>query len=118
MKPTFNSLSVLAVLGFTGFLAFVGNGYDSTVVFSFAYFFYLGYLWIRPDELFWEYVFKSATWTLAVNALFLMVWVSVYYLANLDEPFINMGFWLNFGLIHTLFNAILIGYISRDGISA
>lgn len=118
MNRSFNALSLLSMLGFLGFLAFIGNGYDSTVIFSLAYFFYLGYLWIRPDELFWQYVLKAAAYALALGMVFLSVWVVIYYVAQSDESFIIMGFWISYALLHTGFNAILLGLLSQDRLTA
>ena len=114
MTRSFNYLSVLSVFGLIGFLAFVGEGFDSTVAISFAYFGYLGYIFIRPDELFWQYVLKSAAITLAVSLTFISIWVSVYYLTQAESDFIFMGFWVMYALVHGVFNAVFVTYTTLD----
>lgn len=114
MLRDFNYLSGVSIFGFIGFLAFVGGDYDSSVAFSFAYFAYLGYIFLRPDELFWKYVLKSAAITLAITLIFISGWVSVYYLTQAESDFIFMGFWVMFALMHVVFNAIFITYTTLD----
>lgn len=114
MRPQFNGLSLLAMLGLIGFLAFVEDSYDSRVAMSFGYFFYLIYLWVRPDELFWQYVLKAAAYTMALSLILMSVWVALYYVMRLDESFIFMGFWVMYSLLHIGFNSILAWFISMD----
>lgn len=114
MTRSFNYLSVASVFGLIGFLAFVGESYDSTIAISFAYFAYLAYLFIRPDELFWQYVLKSAAITLAVSLTFISIWVSLYYLTQADSDFIFMGFWVMYALMHLVFNGVFVTYTSLD----
>ncbi len=114
MTRSFNYLSLASFFGLIGFLAFVGEGFDSTVAISFAYFGYLGYVFIRPDELFWKYVLKSAAITFAVSLIFISGWVSLYYLTQAESDFIFMGFWVMYGLMHVVFNAVFVTYTSLD----
>lgn len=114
MTRSFNYLSIGSIFGLIGFLAFTGDHYDSTIAISFAYFGYLGYLFLRPDELFWQYVLKSAAIALAVSLLFMSGWVSVYYIAQADADFIFMGFWVLYGLMHFIFNAAFLTYTALD----
>lgn len=115
MTRSFNYLSVLSVFGLIGFLAFVGEGFDSSVALSFGYFAYLGYIFVRPDELFWKYVLRSAAITLAVSLIFISGWVSVYYLTQAESDFIFMGFWVMYALMHVVFNVVFVTHITLDG---
>ncbi len=118
MTRSFNYLSVLSVFGLIGFLAFVGEGFDSSVTLSFGYFAYLGYIFVRPDELFWKYVLRSAAITLAVSLIVISGLVSVYYLTQAESDFIFTGFWVMFALMHVVFNVVFVTQITLDGSGA
>lgn len=113
----FNYLSIFAVLGFLGVLGLIDSGLDSTIVSSFAYFAYLGYWFIRPDELFNSYVLKSITLTFSVGFMIMVGIVIVYYVSQGSMALIELGFWLTYTTFHGVFNASMIYFLLREGFS-
>jgi hypothetical protein len=113
MNPKFNYLSLLSLLALPAFLIFFEDDLSS-LVFSFLYLLYLGYLKIPMDELFIKRIQQAASITLLITVLTMTGYLfSLLFISNV-EVLIFGGFWIIFSMVHILFNGILSAFEIYD----
>ena len=103
---SFNYLVLLSLVGLLGLVGFIDASYRGLYNF-FAYFLYVGYFWVRPDELFWNHVGKASTWAFVITFLLMSSWLALYYLLGATETFLVTGFWVGYWSLHIIFNGVL-----------
>lgn len=101
-----NILAILAVVGFVGFIGVLDASNRALLNFL-AYFLYLGYLRIKPDELFWVYVGQAAIITVLSTFLLMSGWLAMFYLLDSDVGVLVNGFWIGYWSLHIVFNVSL-----------